>query len=62
MRFMPDNAVVGTIGHTRRRNAIARKKSYRRAQRAARKQYSVSDYVGGIVLLFGFIVVVALFI
>lgn len=62
MRFMPDSAVLGTVGHARRRNAIARKRNARRNARIAKQQWGVGDYVGGIALMFVFAVVVALFI
>lgn len=61
MRFMPDSAVVGTFGHARRRNAIARKRSARRNARIANQKWTAKDYVGGIAIMFGFIVLVALF-
>lgn len=61
MRFMPDSAVLGTIGHAKRRNAIARKRSARRNAGIANMQLGVRDYVGGIAMMFGFIVLVALF-
>jgi|AntAceMinimDraft_5_1070358.scaffolds.fasta_scaffold16442_4 hypothetical protein len=60
MRFMPDSAILGTIGHAKRRSA----KSKARARRASRNQRPLTgvDIIGGIALMFGFILFVALFV
>jgi len=61
MRYMPDSAIAGTIGHARRRNAIARKRNARRNARIANQRWTATDIVGGIVLMIGFVIVVGLF-
>ena len=47
MRFMPDSAVLGTIGHAKRRAAKARRRGY---------GYDVADVIptlaGGVALVF----------
>lgn len=63
MRFMPDSAVLGTIGHAKRR-AAKRKARARRiaARRAARGvQPTAKHYMIATALFFGGLLVIALF-
>lgn len=62
MRYMPDSAVVGIVTNQRRRNAKARRRNARRNNEIARMTFTTKDYVGGIAMMVGFIVLVTLFI
>jgi len=59
---MPDSAVVGIVTNQRRRNAKARRRNARRNNEIARMTFTTKDYVGGIAMMVGFIVLVTLFI
>jgi hypothetical protein len=61
MRFMPDSAVLGTIGHAKRR-AAKRKAAARRAAARSRRMGAITprDLVGGLILMFVTLTVLAL--
>ena len=63
MRYMPDSAVLGTIGHGKRRAAKRRARVRREAARARRQgPITGKDIVGGIVLMIVTLSVLALFV
>lgn len=65
MRFMPDSAVLGTIGHAKRRaakrKARARKGSGQVRRGQVRRPMTGKDLLGGLTLMFVFILVLSLF-
>lgn len=60
MKGLPDSAVVGTIGHARRRAAKSRAKA--RKGRKAQGPISAGDFIGGISLMFVVMLVLSLFV
>lgn len=60
MKGLPDSAIVGTIGHARRRAAKSRAKS--RKSRKGSQGFTAGELIGGISLMLGFMLIVSLFV